>query len=419
MAFSEVVTHIFALPVQWLATLLALPESLRYINFYLANLFFLTALALGWWSFYLWHKNRQHFYLALYVFILCLGVVGYFATVLYSYAWIYAIVAIVAGIQTVWRLARSAQAPPRIRKLLHHFLIIGVVISIGLPVVYSLHHQIVLSRIRTDATGQLDQHVIQLDQRTRDAEDAAHSFATDQVTAKDLQTSQFTQLTVEMQSRMLEKGLQFVTITNALGTVVSRAQQPTAVGDNLFEQLPWLASAYAKDTVAGLAFNERGLPVVAAAEPVIQNGLLVGVVLTGFSLNDQYAISESGRVHQGLAIGSAQGIVATSANSARQQQLLSSAALSDTVRSTANTATTFSRVFQLNSDQFLVASRNLPTLTEGRNVVLVAARQDITSHWLTAVDAAIVLLGGIAVVVSLVSSRDLLARLRRRKKGVA
>lgn len=407
------ITHIFALPVQWIATALALPDSLHYWNFYLANLFFLTALCLAWWSFYTWHKSRHHFYLALYLFIIALGIIGYFATILYTYAWIYAIILSVAGLQTAWRLAQASHVPERIRRLLHHFLILGLVISIGLPVVYSLHHQVMTNRLRNSLTAQLTDEHAQLNTWIKNAKDAASTFSTDKELIPELAAGQTNQLTIELQSRMLEKGLQFIVMTNSLGTVIARAQQPTAISDNLFEELPWLAPAYGKESVNGIAFNEHNLPVVAAAEPVLQDGQVVGVVVAGYNLNNQYAIQESGISHHSLVLGTDQGIVGVSSLTARDEQLLGSASFADAVHASTLGNQALNRSFSLNSGTYIARSVLVSTLGSDRKLALVGIAEDKSSNWLIAVDALIVLVGGILLVTSLVSGRLLFQKLRR------
>src|ERR1044072_7750142 len=95
--------HYAALPAHWVADTLNLPAILPWAP-YIAILFIFASLTLAWWSLLFWRQHKFHFYFLLYLFLLGLGVIGYFTIILIPLLWVYGGLVALVGFLLAWRL---------------------------------------------------------------------------------------------------------------------------------------------------------------------------------------------------------------------------------------------------------------------------------------------------------------------------
>jgi hypothetical protein len=193
--------------------------------------------------------------------------------------------------------------------------------------------------------------------------------------------SQISSLT-ELQRFLVSNQLQFVTVTSTRGTVLVRAHDQNRSGDSILEFSPWVLPALTGEVVSGKAYDERGLPTIAAAVPVRNDTVPIGAVIVGYNLNQDFASDIRNLGPGGVAIGAVRGVRSHSTGSSIESAIYSSAALDEIVRKElggvvqGKAKDAFTSRLQLDGESHLVQATILSTLVSSQPIALITLEVD-------------------------------------------
>jgi hypothetical protein len=304
---SEWATHILswlALPAHWLATVVGLPADIGYWSTGVASAFVLIALGCALLAFYTWLHRRQFFFLLAYIVLLGVGGIGFWTILHYQAAWLYAIFLILIGADLFGRLIVAPTTPTPARRVLIFWSIFTVLVAICTPLAIREHALRVRNSANQQLTTALTAELDTLSGIVKKASEQAETLAGDASIQAALQQNSAPATVALLQQKLVENGLQFLTLTNATGVVLGRAQEPLLYGDILPDPvgLPWLSTAYEGTSTKGIGWNEHGLPVMVAAEPIRKNEQITGMVVAGYFLDQNFLQTEKKRTGTAFAL---------------------------------------------------------------------------------------------------------------------
>lgn len=302
--------EVFALPAIWLTDALGLPINLGYLSFYLANAFLLVTLVLAWRVFATWWHSRHIFYLFLYVYLLLFGIIGYQATVQIGFFWIYSVLWVLVALIITFRLQQKKPLAKEAARMFTGFTVIGAIICIALPASYAAYHVTLQNHIDLTLSAQAAKQRTNLVDLSEVTRAKVQELALDAEIVAKVRAAEFESLPIFLQNKMVDKELQFITITDIYGEVLARAAKPGVVGDNIFEKSSWSVPLYVTETpVYGIAYNEVGIPTIVAAEPILSSSSPIAYILAGRFINQDYITASGKKEGINLAVVSENGTV--------------------------------------------------------------------------------------------------------------
>ncbi|CAN5130680.1 hypothetical protein BH11PAT4_BH11PAT4_1320 [soil metagenome] len=232
----------------------------------------------------------------------------------------------------------------------------------------------------------------------------------------------------ELQRFLVANQLQFVTVTTTRGTILVRAHDQNRSGDNILDFSPWVLPALTGEVVSGKAYDERGLPTIAAAVPVRKDTVPIGMVVVGFNLNQNFASDIRNMGPGGIAVGTVRGIRSHSTGSSIESAIYSSAALDEIVRKELGSVvqgkakTSFTSRLLLDEEPHIIQASILSTLVSSQPIALITIEVD---HQLPvnpyALAMVIVLLGlilfNLKMLITLASLIPTISTKSRRSRG--
>lgn len=283
-------------------------------------------LYLSWCSFTHWSVKRKVFHLLLSLLLLTASPL--FALTIYVSTWGSLIGIGVLGL-TAFTVRDLLAA-----KTSYHFtfirgLTVTLVVWLSLSTLFSFQHYQDHQQ-RTDE--RLRRAITVVSTRESSARELAFKLSEEPFVRLLVEGGSPTASLTELQRFLVTNQLQFVTITTLRGTILLRAHDQARNGDNILDFSPWVLPALSGDVVSGKAYDERGLPTVAAAVPVKKDTVPIGAVVLGFNLNQNFASDIRNLGPGGIAIGTTRGVRSHSTGSAIESSLYSSAALDEVVR---------------------------------------------------------------------------------------
>jgi hypothetical protein len=404
-------------PANWIIKALGLPDSLTYSRYFIANLLVVFLLMLAWWAFTLWRRRKYVFYLALYLFLVMSAVVGFIATIVYRHAWVYAILVILLSLLIYVVFHRGIHPKPEHRRFLRRFLVLGIILSFGMPIAFSLRQERRHINEYNDLFAGLEKQKTQVSTYQTQAETSALTLSTDPQVLAAYGSGNLSLIMAELQSLQQSQNLGFIILTDALGQVMYRTDAPSKRFDNYFERHTWAGPLYINHTpVSGLAYDEDGHPMVIAGQVVNSNGKTIGGIWVGRYINPNLTQTLIQYTASNLAVAVEKGVTSPAGSGNSQEiQLFSLAEFDQGVRQRIlfSPNTREEVMIRYGSKVFLLAGLKITTLSADQPIWLISAKEDIQEKWLPLLDLAIVLGIGLAVIFLLSFSKKLLFKIMR------
>lgn len=333
-------------------------------------------LYLSWCTITHWFAKRQLFHLLLAVLLLTAAPL--IALTIYMSSW-----GVLLGIGVVG-FTSFAVRDILVAKTDYHLsfvrgLTIAVAVWVGLTSLFS-YQQYQNYLLRTDE--RLSTAIEVVSSREQKARELAAKLSQEDFVLRLAQGGPQAAAITELQRFMVSNQLQFVTVTSTQGIVLLRAQESTRSGDNILDFSPWVLPALTGEIVSGKAYDERGLPTVAAAVPIRRDTVPVGVVVLGFNLNQNFASDIRNLGPGGVAIGTVRGVKSHSTGSTIESSIYSSAALDEIVRKELTAVVQgkkrdgFSARLYLDDEPHLVKATVLSTLVTSQPVAIITLEVD-------------------------------------------
>jgi hypothetical protein len=413
----NLIVHLAGVPARWIVHGLGLPTSLEYSRYFIANLFVLTVLLYGWWAFRTWRKHRHLYFLFTYLFCLCLAATGFLATILLPYAWLYATISIIAGFTYLFRLYRRRPHAGAEKRVLRRFLFISLIIALAVPVTFSIRQDRRQTGLFQEADRTLSHSEQALNEKLGLAESTVDLLAGNDGYRQMLKHRQSDELLTLTQLWQVEQKLDFIITTDPLANVLARSHQPKRHSDNLFEQITWTIPLYQKgETVKGYGYDESGRPVLVAGKLVKDGNLALGVILTGWYVNQDLirsCVPDGGN----LAVVQKLGMSSAWATADSPERLLYSLAeVSNALRERIRyKQSAFYLTIETSERHYVLSGRALPTLSRQQPLWLVSTLPDPEQHYFLIIDLLAVVAAGILLTLTLsYGKRTVLSLFRRR-----
>jgi hypothetical protein len=251
-------------------------QSLTHLELWdasIAAFLLVGCVTLAWWTLVYWKHSHQPFFLAGYLYLLAMGIVGNFAGRVLPFAWIACLIIGIIVWLLVFRCLRVYAIPKNERTLFTLTTLFLFIVAVGIPVsLGSLE-----LRQRTIVFSQLSANVAKLQSAKEDSLSTSRAalarISTDSVFLGLLNSKNDAGLASYLQSQLASNTVQYIVLTDSIGNVIARGNEPTRRGDNLFSQTQWSAPLFQKrlSSLSTTGLSEDNKPLAVACIPVADN----------------------------------------------------------------------------------------------------------------------------------------------------
>jgi hypothetical protein len=303
------------------------------------------------------------------VLLLAAAVVVPLAIRTYEYGWIAGLSILALAIIGIIATVKPGAALPKQVSAIIVTLCIGISLSVSLG-----SEHIAREETAGDSTlAQVQTNFSRTSERVlRSARELSElSSARDILSAE---RNRVTELSSSLLQDMRKSELDFLTILDTNGTVITRAHQPSDTAGKPLQEAPWAASVVSdQQATGGRAILDENQPSLAAAAPILDQGIVRGILITGIRINESYLANSASE--GGVAIAATQGVTAFTATTPLARAIYQSAALDEALRNDIHQATTsnFRYTVTVDTASYTVEGAILSTLTNGAPMAIVAA----------------------------------------------
>ncbi|OQB06467.1 MAG: hypothetical protein BWY19_00279 [bacterium ADurb.Bin212] len=190
------------------------------------------------------------------------------------------------------------------RKITQKTLVLGLAISLLLPLVFSLSLETFIYKHSKESKGDTEILFSHIDQGKTERQDRSKQLSKDQFIIDLFSLGRYEDLSQYIQNLMVMNNEDIITLCNLDERIVARSDKPRAVGDDCKKIMPgWQSLA----SESGIIKEEEKLYLVAISEIITANNEKVGYVITGKNLrsyllekigtkNDKFYFSYEGRI---------------------------------------------------------------------------------------------------------------------------
>jgi hypothetical protein len=297
-------------PARWVAGVIRLPESLPAVELAIGLAWLVACCGLALLALHYWLSSRRAVGLAGCLVAVGAGVIGLFATIVVSFAWLYTLILTIGAADFFGRLVFKAERTRPLRMAATVWCVSALILAGGIPTYHILSGWNRERDAKASAAQRLSaeyQHLITTEQQ-RVTTAVQRLSTSDEWKSIELTVDNRQQVVPLLHRMAVQENLPYLVVVTPGDTVLARTQPSTAWGD----RWPVNLKGIHEGAVDGIVASEQHLPLVASARPIIgEKGS--GYILVGAQpVNQNYLVSRLvGTEGSGLFVASTRGVSLT------------------------------------------------------------------------------------------------------------
>lgn len=290
----------------------------------------------------------------------------------YRYEWGWIAILVLIGIVKL-TLFWVVKNKPELRVQILSGAVAALIIGIALPTLLIWNTQSQSYEHLKNQVSQLTSHIVATGS---DVKTIGETLMANPTLLKIAREGITVELQADLQHLMVSNQFSLLTVTSPRGLVQGRAHATTH-HDNLVTSYPWFISALRGDTITGTAYGEDGVPHIVVGMPLLEDGVIVGGIMIGKSLE---SVIKSDPTGHSFAVATLNGITSFTSKTPTEVRIFQSAALDEALQERLTASKYENTYFQMyvtsEEERYRVVGNSFGTLIPTQSLALITLDPD-------------------------------------------